>query len=104
MQHAIRITIPADLPFADLHLSRDPATGDVSFGWAAVERACEASGIDVATFRDQPEERVAELLVQWYAHHLAQGGTRDACADDLLAEVAAEDARGGGISTAPGRA
>lgn len=65
---------------------------------------CEASGLDIASFRDQPEGRVAELLTRWYAHHVARGGERDACADDLLAEVAAEDAVGGGISNAPGRA
>lgn len=104
MLQAICITIPEGISFADLRLARDSATGDMSFDWAPVERVCEASGIDVDTFRVGPEDRVSALLVHWYMHHLARGGARDACADDLLAEAAAEDARGGGISAAPGRA
>lgn len=103
MPQAIRIVVPDDVTFADLHLSRDSA-GDVSFDWGPIERVCSASGLDVATLRDQPEDAVTTLLVQWYAQHLARGGARDACADDLQAEVVAEDARGGGVSHAPGRA
>lgn len=104
MQQATRIVIPDDLTFADLHLARDPATGDVSFAWPPIERICAASGLDVAIFRDRHEDGVAALLTQWYAQHLARGGARDACADDLLTEVAAEDAHGGGISHTPGTA
>lgn len=98
-----RITIPDDVDFADLRLTRDP-DGSVSFDWRPIERICEASGIDVSAFRDAPEDNVGGLIAQWYAAHLARGGARDPVQDDLIAEVAAEDARGGGQSHQPGRA
>ena len=47
-QHAVRITIPDDLDYADLKLSRDVVTGGVDFDWAPIERICEASGLDIA--------------------------------------------------------
>lgn len=104
MLRAIRIVIPDDLTFSDLHLARDPATGDVSFDWATIERICAASGLDVATFRDAPESHVAGLLVQWYQQHLAHGGAPDPIADDLTDETVAEDAAGQHASHKPGRA
>ena len=47
-QQAVRITIPDDLDYADLKLSRDVVTGGVDFDWAPIERICEASGLDIA--------------------------------------------------------
>lgn len=102
-QQLTKITIPDDVGFADLRLARDP-DGHVSFDWTPIARICEASGIDVDVFRNAPEDNVADLIVHWYAEHLRQGGTRDPVQDDLVAEIASEDARGGGISHAPGTA
>ncbi len=98
------LTIPDDVAFADLKLARDPATGDLSFDWAPIERICEASGIDPDVFRLGPEDNVCALFVQWYAHHRAAGGQPDPAQDDLLAEMRLEDEHGGGFSHPPGRA
>ena len=98
-----RVIIPDEIMFADLRLARD-ADGHVSFDWRAIERVCAASGIDPALFRAGPEDNAAGLIVTWYRAHLATGGDRDPVADDLIAEVSAEDSRGQHVSHAPGRA
>lgn len=100
----LAIVIPDDLDFADPRLARDPNTGEVVFNWEPIDRICRASGIDVAVFRDQHEDNVSGLIVHWYQEHLAHGRARDPVQDELLAEVIAEDALGGGISYQPGRA
>lgn len=100
---ALTVRIPDDLDFAELKLARDP-DGMVSFDWTPIEAICEASGIDVAIFRDMPESNVAGLVAAWYREHLARGGARDPVQDDLIAEAEAEDRLGGGISHQPGRA
>lgn len=100
----VTICIPDDLEFSDLKLARDSTSGAISFDWAPIERICEASGIDVSVFRDQHEDNVSGLIVQWYTAHLASDGARDRVQDDLIAEMLAEDALGGGYSHQPGRA
>lgn len=99
----LRITIPDEVRFADLQLLRDP-DGHVSFSWAAVEAVCAASGISPGIFREAEEDAVASLIVAWYAEHRARGGAADPVAEDLIAEAAAEDQLGGGVSYPPGRA
>lgn len=91
----VRIQIPAGLDFAQLKLSRDPVTLDVAFDWAPIEAICRESGIDIALFRDQPEDNVAGLIHHWYLEHLERGGARDPVQEMLLAEVEAEQAAGG---------
>lgn len=44
------------------------------------------------------------LIAAWYAAHRQRGGVADPVQEDLLAEIAAEDAHGDGLSHAPGRA
>lgn len=88
------ITIPDDVSFEDLRLGRDPITREVSFEWAAIERVCVASSIDVDLFRRAPEDNVAGLIVAWYGEHRARGGAPDPVAEQLLAEVVAEDEYG----------
>jgi hypothetical protein len=95
--------IPADVLFSDLKLARD-ASGSVSFDWAPIERICAASGLDIALFREGPEDNLGALLASWYQGHRAAGGERDPVYEDLIGEVAAEDAAGQRYSHAPGRA
>lgn len=102
-QQLARVTIPDDVKFSDLNLSRD-AGGAVMFDWAPIERICRASGIDVAILREGPEDNVSALIAAWYQAHLAAGGEPDPVQDDLIAEIAAEDAAGQNFSHAPGRA
>lgn len=102
--HRQQISIPAGLDFSALRLARDPGTGDVSFDTAVVERIESASGLSPGVFMGQPEDALAEVITTWYAQHLAAGGARDAVADDLIAEVRAEDAAGQAYSHKPGRA
>lgn len=97
------LAIPEGLLFSELRLARD-AGGDVSFDWAPIERICQASGIDVALFRDGPEDNLAALLTSWYRTHLAAGGERDPVYEDLISEVRFEDAAGQLSSHTPGRA
>ena len=102
-QQTTRIAIPTDMDFSELKLARD-ADGGVSFDWGVIERVCNASQLPVELLRDGPEDNVASLITHWYMAHLASGGQRDAVADDLIAEVQAEDAAGQAYSHAPGRA
>lgn len=104
MDKITRISIPDGLTFADLRLARDPATGDVSFATDVIERVEAASGLPAGFFMGQDEDALADLITTWYARHLAAGGARDPVADDLIAEVRAEDAAGQPYSHAPGRA
>lgn len=98
----MQIKIPG-ISFADLKLARD-TDGAVSFDPAVVGLIERASGLPEGYFMGQPEDAVAGLIVTWYMQHLAAGGAHDPVADDLIAEVQAEDAAGQGYSHAPGRA
>lgn len=91
MPQAARITIPDGVSFSDLALSRDTVTGDVSFNWEPIEAICASSGLDVSVFKDQHEDNVSGLIVAWYAAHLASGGAIDKVAEQIRAEVEAED-------------
>lgn len=102
-QQAAKISIPDDVNFADLRLVRKP-DGAVGFDWAPIERICAASGVPIDLLRDGPEDNVAALIVGWYAAHRQAGGDVDLVAEDLLAEVRAEDAAGQSVSHVPGRA
>ncbi len=84
-----RITIPEGVAFADLNLSRTPA-GEVSFDWSPIEAICEASGIDIALFREQHEDNVAGLITQWYAEHRKRGGAIDPVQEEIVAEALSE--------------
>jgi len=99
----IQIQIPEGLSFSALRLARN-RNGMVSFDWAPIERICSLSGVDVAIFRDAPEDNLAALLDAWYREHLSRGGEKDSVQEDLIAEAIAENQLGGGLSHSPGRA
>jgi hypothetical protein len=103
MQLELKVSIPEGTDFADLKLERR-SNGSLVFDWTPVERLCEASGIPVDTFRESREDNVAGLIVAWYFEHLAHGGAHDPVADELIAEVRAEDAAGQKASFPPGAA
>lgn len=94
METKLGITIPKSAKFADLKLSRDISKGVTSFDWQPIEAICEASGLDVALFRDTEEGNVIELILTWYGYHLASGGSADPVAEQIIAEVQAESAFG----------
>lgn len=102
-QQLARVVIPEDLQFSDLNLARD-SDGCVSFDWGVIERICTASGLPVELLREGPEDNVAGLLIGWYQAHRQRGGAPDPVAEDLLAEVRAEESAGQPFSHAPGRA
>lgn len=102
-QQMARVAIPDGVDFADLRLARDP-DGSVSFDWGIIERICAASGLPVEMLRDGPEDNIAALLIGWYQAHRQRGGAPDPVAEDLLAEVRAEESAGQPFSHAPGRA
>lgn len=103
MTKPVPISIPADLPFSALQLSRT-ATGNLSFSVAAIVMIEQASGLPDGFFMAQEEDAVASLIVTWYGHHKAAGGAIDPVAEDLIAEVSAEDAAGQSYSHQPGSA
>ncbi|EAS8533980.1 hypothetical protein EHZ41_21895 [Salmonella enterica] len=102
-QQMTRLAIPDNLDFSDLHLIREP-DGSVSFDWAIVERICEASNLPVEVFRDASGDFVSALIVGWYQVHRQHGGESDPVAEDLIAEVVAEEKAGQAVSHQPGRA
>lgn len=83
--------IPEGVDFSALRLARDPASGDVSYDLDVITRVCLASGIEPAVMHQGPEDSVASLIVAWYAEHLRLGGKPDLVAEQLGAEVRAED-------------
>lgn len=87
---SVQAVIPSGLSFSSLKLTRDPVTLDVEFDWRPIEAICDASGLDLAMFRDGPEENVSGLLVAWYQAHRSAGGATDQVAEQILAEAAAE--------------
>lgn len=97
------VGIPAGLDFSDLALSRT-ADGDIEFSTDVIEQIAIANGLPHDFFMTQPESVVSELITLWYAHHKAAGGSIDQTAEDLIAEVAAEDAAGQAYSYQPGKA
>lgn len=104
MKQITHISIPHGMAFSDLRLARDAQTGDVSFDTAIIERIEADSGLPAGFFMDQDEDALASMLTGWYAAHRAAGGASDPVAEDLLAEVRAEDAAGQPYSYNPGRA
>ena len=96
------ISTPLGMAFSDLRLARDPQTGDVSFDTAVIERIEAESGLPAGFFMSQPEDAVAALITTWYSAHRAAGGDSDPVAEDLIAEVRAEDAAGQHYSHKPG--
>lgn len=90
----VGFAIPEGVAFADLHLGRDAVSGDVSFDWAPIEAICAENGFDVEKLRQTDEGNVGGFIVAWYEAHRLAGGPLDLVAEQLLAEVAAEDGRG----------
>ena len=100
----LRLELPDGLDFADLKLKRESDDGSVSMDTSVIERLCAYNNLDPDLFLRSHEDNVSGLIVAWYAAHRAQGGAPDPVAEDLIAEVRAEDAHGGGLSHRPGRA
>lgn len=70
----------------------------------AIARICQASGLPMEVFREAPGDNVSALIVFWYRAHHQHGGAADPVAEDLIAEVRAEEKAGQTTSHQPGRA
>lgn len=103
MGKKFKISIPQNINFRDLKLSRNQ-TGGITFDAEIINAICDASGIDPKVFWESHEDNMAGLIIEWYANHLKNDGEHDPVADDLIAEVIAEDNLGSGISHKPGQA
>jgi hypothetical protein len=101
---SFKITIPPEVKFSDLHLSRNSETGAVEFDWTPIEKICAASGVDIHLLREQHEDNVAGLITVWYFEHRQLGGEPDPVQEELIEEMRLEDERGVGLSHPPGRA
>jgi hypothetical protein len=90
----LTLQVPTDLDFAALDLRRDPVTREVLVAWEPIERICEVSGVDPQIFLEGHEDNVSRLIVAWYDSHRKLGGAPDAVAEQLLAEVVADELYG----------
>lgn len=100
----MKITIPENLEFSELHLMRGASTaGAIQFEWEPIGVICEASDIDIDVFTEDPV-KLSSLLMAWYAKHLEMGGAQDLIMEDLIEEARIEDELGLGISYKPGNA
>ncbi|NCA71541.1 MAG: hypothetical protein EOM91_15925 [Sphingobacteriia bacterium] len=103
LHQQIRLIIPDELSFSDLHLVREPDSS-VSFDWDVIAGILHASGLSVELSADDLEDQMSALIVSWYRAHRRQGGAPDPVAEDLIAEVSAEEQIGQTVSHPPGRA
>lgn len=103
MERLATIKIPDTLDFSDLKLARD-SDGAVSFDLDVIELICEESDLPLEAFTESAEDNVSALIVGWYRSHIQRGGAPDPVAEDLIAEVTAEDKAGQSVSHQPGQA
>lgn len=75
--------VPSSLSFKDLQL-RWGAEGQILFEWSAIERLCEASGIDVNIFKLSDPSNVARLINHWYDIHRQNGGAIDLVKEEAM--------------------
>lgn len=85
----MKIKIDDQISFGDLQLARDAATGDIEMNTDVIARICDDNGID-----DPSEDFVSAVLVAWYRHQLANGGTPDTTMEIIAAEIDAERVTG----------
>lgn len=96
------IVIPDDVQFHDLNLTRDPVTSMVAFDMDPLERICEANDLDISMFADDGDGKMGGFLNAWYRAHRENGGAPDPVQEQLIAEVAAEEAFGAlNVQSAP---
>ncbi|WP_156901648.1 hypothetical protein [Azohydromonas australica] len=100
----LRVTIPDDVEFADLRLSRNVDDGLVRFAMAPIEAICEASALDIDEIVQGPQPLVGQLISAWYEDHLKGGGAPDPVQEDLREEARLEREHGGGFTYPPGHA
>ena len=99
----LRLAIPDTVQFSDLKLAW-ASSGQLEFSWGPIQAICVHNKFPMGWFYDGPEDNVVDLLANWYLTHRANGGEKDAVAEDLLAEVKLEDAAGQPLSYQPGTA
>lgn len=98
----IVLSVPPDMDFADLQLSRRD-DGNIRFKIETVERLCLDNELEPSLVLSS-EGNVCELIVRWYAAHRANGGDPDPVAEDIAKEILIELEHGQAVSFAPGRA
>ncbi|WP_085316859.1 hypothetical protein [Derxia lacustris] len=82
----IRVIVPEGMTFADLKLTKNAETGEVSFDLEAVRAVCVATGVDAdAVFAH--EGNVNSLIVAWYGVHRMDGGEPDVVFESLIADA-----------------
>lgn len=58
--------------------------GHILFDWSAIDRLCEASGIDSGLIRRAGSDNVARLINQWYHLHRSNGGAVDLVKEEAM--------------------
>jgi len=80
---SIKFSVPEGLCFLDLRLRWDDE-GHILFDWSAIERLCEASGVDCGLIRRSGADNVARLINQWYLLHRSNGGAIDLVKEEAM--------------------
>jgi hypothetical protein len=97
----ITINIPAHISFSELGLKRRIESGETVFNEDLLYRVAEENGL----LEDElTEDLTSCIIINWYLAHRAAGGDLDLVAEQLAAEVQAQESygminviRGGGI-------
>lgn len=90
-----KVQIPASLKFADLKMTREGASGMVSWAWAPlieIFRPILACSDDVRSEGNRGS--VLQLILRWYMAAQQMGEPKDSVMEQLLAEMAYEKAYG----------
>lgn len=83
----MKLSVPDDLDFSDLHLTHNSETGAISFDWASIRRLADYNSLDMTIF-DTPDN-VGGLIAAWYGAHCANGGDPDPVAEKMFNAVVA---------------
>jgi hypothetical protein len=77
--------------FAALALEREPGTGRLLLLPAPPGALCLINGLDPDEILAS-EDRSCELIREWYVAHIEGGGNPDSVAEEILLEVATDEA------------
>ena len=87
-----KIILPDGVQFADLKLEREPVTKRLLYRAGPLHALAVANGIDQQTLFADDDDWAALLVAEWYRAHRQAGGDPDPVAEQVLAEVAAQQA------------
>lgn len=90
-----KVHIPAFLKFSDLKMTREDASGMVTWAWAPLIEIFKPMIADSETVQSEGNRgSVLQLILRWYVASQQQGEPKDSVMEQLLAEMTCEQAYG----------